>query len=155
MCEIIKTLKAILNLVIVIQSLSSVWLFATPWSSAHQTSLSFTISWSLLKLMFLESVMPSNHLIPCCPCLLLPSICPRIRVFSNESFIPFRWPKYWSFSFSFSPSNENSGLISFRLDCFDLLTAQRTQESSPTPWVESINSSVLGLLNGPTGSNKG
>ena len=138
-----------------VQSLSCVQLFLTPWTAAHQASLSITNSQSLLKCMSIESVMPSNYLILCCPLLLLPSVFPSIRVFSNELVLCIRWPEYWSFSFSFSPSNENSGLISFRLDWFDLLTAQRTQESSPTPWFESINSSVLGLLNGPTGSNKG
>ena len=101
-----------------VQSLSRVWLFATPWTAAHQASLSITNSRSLLKLMSIESVMPSNHLILCHPLLLLlpPSIFPSIRVFSNESALPIRWPKYWSFSFSISPSNEYSGLISFRMD---------------------------------------
>ena len=97
----------------------------TPWIAGCQTSLSFTISWSLLKLMSIESVMPSNHLILFCP-LLLPSIFPSIRVFSNESTLNIRWPKYWSFSFSISPSNEYSGLISFRIDWFDLLAVQET-----------------------------
>ena len=99
------------------------------WSAARQASLSPTISWSLLKLMSIESVMPSNHLILCCPLLLLPSIFPSIRVFSNELALPIRWPKYWSFSFSISPSNENSGLISFRIDWFDLLAVQGTLKS--------------------------
>ena len=101
---------------VVVQSLSRVWLFATPWTVAHQASLSFTISWSLLKLMSIESVMPSNHLILCHPLLLLPSIFPNIRVFSNELTLHIRWPKDWSFSFSISPSNEYSELISFRID---------------------------------------
>ena len=93
-----------------VQSLSRVRLFATPWTAAHQASLSITNSWSLLKLMSIASVMPSNHLILCCPLLLLPSILPSIRVFSNESALHMRWPKYWSFSFSFCPSKEHSGL---------------------------------------------
>ena len=96
-----------------VQSLSRVQLFATPWTEACQASLSITNSWSLLKLISIELVMPSNHLILCRPVLLLPSILPSIRVFSNESFLCIRWPKYWSFSFSISPSNEYSGLISF------------------------------------------
>ena len=102
--------------VVVVQSLGDVQLFATPQTATHQASLSFTISQSLLKLMFIESVMPSNHLIFCFPLLLLPSIFPSIRVFSSESALHIRWPKYWSFSFSISPSNEYSGLVSFRID---------------------------------------
>ena len=109
-----------------VQSLSHVHLFATPWTAARQAFLSFTNSRSLLKLMSMESVMASNHLILCCPLLLLPSIFPNIRVFSNESVLHIRWPKYWSFSFSISPSNEYSGLISFRMDWFDLLAFQGT-----------------------------
>ena len=97
-------------------ALTGVWLFVTPWTAAHQSSLSFTISWSLLKFMSIESMMPSNHLIFCHPLLHLPSIFPSIRVFSKESVLHIRWPKYWSFSFSTSPSNEYSGLISFRTD---------------------------------------
>ena len=108
---------------------SHVRLFATPWSAARQGSLSITNSWSLLKLMFIESVMPSNHLILCRPLLLLPSIIPSIRVFSNESALHIRWPKYWSFSFNISPSNEYSGLISFRIDWVDLLAVQGTVKS--------------------------
>ena len=100
----------------------------TPWTAARQASLSITNSQSLLKLMSIESVMPSNHLI-CCPLVLLPSIFPRIRVFSNESVLHIRWPKYWSFSFSISPSNEHSGLISFRIDWFDLLAVKGTLKS--------------------------
>ena len=92
------------------------WLFATPWIAAHQAYLSITNSWSPLKLMTIESVMPSNHLILCFPLLLLPSVFPSIRVFSNQSVLRIRWPKYWSFSFSISPSSEYSGLISFRID---------------------------------------
>ena len=99
----------------VVQSLSRVQLFAAPWTAARQASLFLTISWSLLKLMCIESVMPSSHLILCHPLLLLPSIFPSIRVFSNESALCIRWPKYWSFSFSISPSNEYSGLISLRI----------------------------------------
>ena len=104
-----------------VQSRSHVRLSATPWMAACQASLSTTNTQNLLKLMSIESVMPSNHLILCCPLLLLPSILPSIRVFSNESVLCIRWPKYWNFSFSISPSNEYSGLISFRIDWFDLL----------------------------------
>ena len=119
-----------------VQSLSHVQLFATPWTAAHQASLSVTNSWSLVKLMFIksvmmfiESVMSSNHLILCRPLLLLPSIFPSIRVFSNESVLHVRWPKYWSFSFNISPSNECSGLISFRMDWLDLFAVQGTLKS--------------------------
>ena len=112
-----------------VQSLSRVQLFATPWTAAHQASLSITNSWSLLKLMSIELVMPSNHLILCHPLLLPPSIFPNIRVFSNESVLHSRWPKYWSFSFSISPSNEYSRLISFRMDWLDLLAVQGTLNS--------------------------
>ena len=112
-----------------VQSLRSVQLFATPWTAACQASLSITNSWNLLKLMSIESVMPSHCLIFCCPLLLLPSVFPSIRVFLNESVLCIRWPKYWSFSFSISPSNEYSGLISFRMDCFDLLAVQGTLKS--------------------------
>ena len=101
----------------------------TPWTAAYQASLSITNSRSLLKLMSFESVMPSNHLILCYPLLLPPSIFPSIRVFSNELVLPIRWPKYWSFSFSISPSNEHPGLISFRMDWLDLLTVQGTLKS--------------------------
>ena len=110
-----------------VQSLSRVWLFATLWT--HQASLSITNSQRLLKLMSIESVMPSKHLILCHPLLLLPSIFPNIRVFSNESALHIKWPKYWSFSFSISPSNEYSGLISFRIDWFDLLAVPGTLKS--------------------------
>ena len=109
------------NIFVVVQSLSHVQLFATPWTAACQASLFFTLSPCLLKLLSIESVMPSNHLILCHPVLLLPSIFPNIRVFSNESVLRIRWPKLWSFSFSISLSNEYSGLISFRTDWFDLL----------------------------------
>ena len=112
-----------------IQSLSCVQLFVTPWTAACQASLSITNSQSLLKLMSFESVMPSNHLILCHPLLLLPSVFPRIRVFSNESALHIRWPKYWSFSFNISLSNEHSGLISFRMDWLDLLAVQGTLKS--------------------------
>ena len=119
-----------------VQSLSRVHIFATP--RTRQASLSITISQSLPKLMSIESVMPSNHLILCHP-LLLPSIFPSIRVFSNESVLRMRWPKYWSFSFSISPSNEHPGLISFRMDWLDLPAAQGILESSPAPQFISIN----------------
>ena len=114
---------------VLVQSLSCVRLFATPLTAACQASLSFTISWNFLKLMSIESVMPSNQLILCHPLLHLPSIFPSIRIFSSESVPPIRWPKYWSFSFSNSPSNEYSGLISFRMDCLDLLAVQGTLKS--------------------------
>ena len=133
-----------------VQLLSCVRLFVTPWTAACQASLSITSSQSLLKLMSIESVMPSNHLILCHPLLLLPSIFPSIRVFSNESILCIRWPKYWSCSFSISPSNEYSGLISFRMDWLDLLVVHGTQESSPTPQFKSINSSALSFLYSPT-----
>ena len=113
----------------VVQLLSHVWLFATPWTAAHQTSQSFTVSQSLLKLMSIESMMPSNHLILYRPLLLLPSIFSSIRVFFNESVLCIRCPKYWSFSFSISPSNEYSGLISFRMNWLDLLAVQGTLKS--------------------------
>ena len=109
-----------------VQSLSRVQLFATPWTAACQASLSITNSLSLFRLMSFELVMPSNHLILCHPLLFLPSIFPSIRVFSNESVLHTRWPKYWSFSFSINPSNEYSGLISFRIDWFDFLAVQGT-----------------------------
>ena len=104
-------------------------LFATPWTAAHQASRSFTISWSLLKLMSIELMMPSNHLILCCPLCLLPSLFPSIRVFFNQSALCTRWPKYWRFSFNTSPSNEHPGLISFRMDWLDLLAVQGTLKS--------------------------
>ena len=123
------TVVIIYNKLSSVQSLSRVQLFVTPWTAAHQVPLSFTISQSLLKLMSIESVMPSNHLILYCPLLLLPSIFPSIRVFSNESVLCIRWPKYWSFNFSISPSNDYSGLISFRIDWFDVLAVQGTLKS--------------------------
>ena len=112
-----------------VQSLSCVWFLATPWTTACQASLSFTISWRFLKLMFIELVMLSNHLILCCPLLFLPSIFPSIRVFSRELAIRIRWPKYWSVSISISPSNEYSGLISFKMEWLDLLAVQGTLKS--------------------------
>ena len=112
-----------------VQLLSCVRLFVTPWTAARQASLSITNSWSLLKLKSIESVMPTNHLILCRPLLLPPSIFPSIRVSSNESVLHIRWPKYWSFTFNISPSNEYSGLISFRMDQLDLLAVQGTLKS--------------------------
>ena len=113
----------------VVLSLGCVPLFSTPWTAALQASLSFTISWSLLRLMSIESKIPSNYLILCCPLLLLPSIFSSIRVFPNELALCIRWPKYWSFSFSIRPSNGYSWLISFRIDLFDLLMVQGTLKS--------------------------
>ena len=112
-----------------VQSLIHARLFATPWIAAHQASLSTTNSRSSLKLMSIESVIPSSHLILCCPLLLMPSIPPSIRFFSSESTLHMKWPKYWSFSFSISPSNEYSGLISFRMDWLDLLAVQGALKS--------------------------
>ena len=126
-----------------VQSLSHVQFFVTPWTAVCQVSLSIINPWSLLKLMSVESVMSSNHLILCHPLLLPPSIFPSIRVFSNETVLCIRWPKYWSFSFSISPSNEYSGLI---WSC----SPRDSQESSPTPQFKSINSSVLNILYSPT-----
>ena len=111
------------------KSLSRVWLFVTPWIAARQASLSITNSWSLLKLMPIESVMPSSHLILCHPLLLLPATPPSIRVFSNESALCIRWPKFWSFSFNICPFNEHPGLISFRMGWLDLLAGQGTLKS--------------------------
>ena len=134
-----------------VQSLSHVQLFVTPWITARQASLWITNSRSSLKLLSIGSVKPSNHLILYCPLLLPPSIFPSIRVFSNESALHFRWPKYWSFSFNTSPSNEHPGLISFKMDWLDPLAVQGTlQESSPTPQFKSITSSVLSFLHSPT-----
>ena len=112
-----------------IQTLNRVQHFETPWTAVHQASLSLTNSQSLLKFTSIQSVMTYNHLVLCFPLLFLPSIFPRIRVFSNESILHTRWPKYWSFSFSISPSNEYSGLISFRIDWLDLLVVQGTLKS--------------------------
>ena len=122
----------------------------TPCTAARQAPLSVTNSQSLLKLMSIELVMSSNHLILCCPFLLLPSIFPSIRVFSDASVLHIMYPKYWTFSCSISPSNEYSGLISFRMDWLDLLGVQGTLKSSPTPQFESINSSALSFLYSPT-----
>ena len=112
-----------------VQSFSHVQLFVTPWTAAYQASLSITNSWSLLKLTSIELVMPSNHLILCCPLLFLSSTFPSIRVFSSQCVLHIRWPKYRSFSFSIGPSSEYSGLISFRMDWFDLLVVQGTLKS--------------------------
>ena len=136
--------------IVIVQSLGGVPRFAIRWTAACQASLSITNSWSSFKLMSIESVMPPNHLILCHPLLLPSSIFPSIRVFSNESVLPIRWPKYWSFSFSISPSNEYSGLISFRMDCLDLLAVQGTLKSSPKPQLKSINSLALSFLYSPT-----
>ena len=135
-----------------VQSLSRVWLFATPWIAARQASLSITNSRSSLRLTSIELVMISSHLILCRPLLLLPLIPPSIRVFSNESTLGMRWPKYWSFSFSIIPSKQIPGLISFRMDWLDLLAVQGrdSQKSSPTPQLKSINSLALSLLHSPT-----
>ena len=141
-----------------VQLLSPDWLFATPWTAAlattwtaaHQASLSISNSWSWLKLMSIESVMPFNHLILCRPLLLLPSIFPSIRVFSNESVLHIRWPKYWSFGFSISPSYEYSGLISFRMDWLDFLAVQETFKGLLQPQFKSINSLVLSFLHSST-----
>ena len=119
----------------------------TPWTATHQASLSFTISLSLF--MSIELVMPSNHLIPCHPLLLLPSIFPSIRMLSSELALCIRWSKCWSFSFNISPSSEYSGLISFRMDWLDLLAVQRTLKSPPTPQFKTINSSALSFLYSP------
>ena len=133
------------------QLLSRVQLFATPWTAACQASLSITNSQSLLKLMSIDLVMPSNHPILCCPLPFLPSIIPSIRVFSNESVLHIRWPKYWSFSFSVSPSNEYSGLIFFRnWLVWSPCCSRNSQESSLAPEFRRINFLALGLLYGPT-----
>ena len=132
-------------------SFSRVRLSATPWTTARQASLSITNSRSPPKPMSIESVMPSNHLILCCPLFLLPLIFLSIRAFSNESVLCIRWPKYWSFSFNITHYNKHPGLICFRMDWLDLLAVQGTlQESSPISQFKSINSSALGLLHSPT-----
>ena len=133
-----------------VQFSNSVWLFATPWTAGCQASLSITNSRSLLKFTSIELVMPSNHLILCYPFPLLSSNFLTIRVFSNESALRIRWPKYWSFSFNISPSNAHSGLITFRIDWLNLLAVQGNLESSPIPQFKSINSSVLSFLYSPT-----
>ena len=134
-----ESFLSILLFVVLVQLLSHVQPFATPWTAACQASLPFTISWSLIKLMSIELAMPSNHLILCCPLLLLPSIFPSIRVFSNESALHIMWPKYWSFCIT--PSNEYLVLIFFRVDWFDLLAAQETLKS----WLQhhSLKPSIL------------
>ena len=132
-----------------VQSLIHVRIFATPRTAASQGSLSFTVSRSLLKFMSIEPVMPSNHLVLCHPPFPPSSIFSSIRVFSNETALCIRWPKYWNFSFSISPSNEYSRLISFRIDWFDILEVEGTHESSLTPQFTRINSSVLSFLYGP------
>ena len=132
-----------------VQSLSRVRLFVTPWTTARQTSLSITNTWGLFKLICIESVVPSNHLILCSPLLLLSSISQHIRVFSSESVLCISWPKYRSFSFNISPSNEHAGLISFRMVWLDLLAVQGTLKSSPIPQFKSINSLVLSFLYSP------
>ena len=135
-----------------VQSLSHVQFFVTPWIAAHQASLSITNSWSSLKLTSIELVMPSSHLILCRPLLLMPPIPPSIRVFSNESTLHVRCPKYWSFSFSIIPSKEHPGLISFRMDWLvgSPCSPRDSQEPSPTPQFKSINSSALSFLHSPT-----
>ena len=133
-----------------VQSLICVLLFVTPWTAARQSSLSITNSQSLLKLMSIESVMPSNHLILCHPLLLLPSIFPSIRVFSSESALRTRWTKYWSISFNITPSNKNSGLISFRMDWLNFLAVQGTLKSLFQHHSSKSSSSVLSFLYSPT-----
>ena len=133
-----------------VQLLSRVRLFATPWTAARQASLSITSSRSLLKLMSIESVMPSNHLILCCPIFLLPSNFPSIKVFSNDSVLHIRRPKYWSFSFSISPSNIYSGLISFRIDGLDFLAVQGTLKSLLQHHSSKASSLALSFLYSPT-----
>ena len=125
--------------VVVVQSLSRVHLFVMPWTAARQVPLSFTVSQGLLRFISIESVMPSNHLILCCPLLLLPSIFPSTGFFSNESALCIKWPKYWSFSFSISPSNEHLGLISFKIEWFDLFAVQGTLRI-PLQWKWWIDS---------------
>ena len=133
-----------------VQSLSHVRLFATPRITVLHASLSITNSRSSLKLICIESVMPSSHLILCCPLLLLPPIPPSIRVFSNESTLHMRWPKYWSFSFNISPSNEHPRLISFKMDWLGTCSPRDSHESSPTRQFKNINSSALSFLHSPT-----
>ena len=135
---------------VVVQSLCHVLFFATLWNAACQASQSFPISHNLLKLMSVLSVMPFIHLVLCHPLLLLPLICPSIRVFFNESALGIRWPKYWSFHLRYSHSNDYSGLVSFRMDWLDLFAVQGTLESSPAQQFKSINSLMLSFLYGPT-----
>ena len=138
-----------IHLLVVVKSLSNVRLFATPWTVAHQAPLSFTISQRLLRFMSTKSVMPSNHLILCHPLLLLPSIFPSIRVFSKESVLNIRWPKYRSFNFSISPSNEYSGLITFKMDWLDLLAVRGTLKSLLQPQFRSSNSFLVSASKAP------
>ena len=153
--QVQQSIRLPLGVIVVVQSLSHVQLFETPWIAGHQASLSFSISQSLLKLMSIELMMPSNHLILCRPLLLLPLIFPSIRVFSNELALHIKWPEYWSFSLSISPSNEYSGLISFRMDWLDLLAVQETlKEFSPTPQFKTNYSLMLSLLSCPTLTSK-
>ena len=133
-----------------VQSLSCVWLFVTPWTVVRQASLSITNSWSLLKLVSIESVMTSSHLILCHPLFLPSSIFPSIRVFSKESVLCIKWPKCWSFSFNISPSNEHSGLISFRMDWLDVFAVQETLKDLLQQQFKSINFSALSFLYSPT-----
>ena len=135
---------------ITVQSLSGGQLFVTPWIAVCRASVSYTITQSLLSLMFIQLVMPSNHLTYCRPLLLWTSVFPSPRIFFNESVLHIRWPKYWSFSFSISPSNEYSGLISHRMDYLNSLQSKVSQESSPTPQLKSINPLALTLLYGPS-----
>ena len=144
------SISATLNRFSSVQTLSRIQLFATPWTAARQAPRSITNSHSLLNLMSIKSVMPSNHLPLCPPLLLPPSIFPSIRVFSNELVFHIRWPKYWSFRFNISPSNEYSGMISFKMDWLDLLVVQGTLKPSPTPQFKGINSSALSFLHNPT-----
>ena len=151
LCKAVYSFNMIPIKSVVVQWLTHVWLFATPSTGAYQASLSFTISQSLLKLMSINSVMLFNCLILCCPLLLPPSIFPSIRVFSNESVLHIRWPKYWSFSFRITLSSEYLGLISFRIDLFDLLAVQGTLKSLLQHHsLKAINFSALSLLYGPT-----
>ena len=151
--DCLSQLKSFYRLLVIssVQSLSRVWLSVNPWIVALQVSLSIANSWSLLKLMCIESEMPSNHRILGRPLILLPSVFPSIRIFSDESVLRIRWPEYWSFSFSISPSSEYPGLISFRMDWLDLLAVQGTLKSLLHDHSsKSINSSVLSFLYSPT-----
>ena len=134
-----KNTYALYYIVVVVQSLSHVRLFATLYTAARQASLSFTISWNLLKLMSIESVMPYDHLIPCCPLLLLPSTFPSVKDFSSELALPIKWPKYWRFSFSISPSNKYSELISFRIDWIISLLSKGLSRVFSNTTASSIN----------------
>ena len=155
-----ETHRRLRHSLVVVQTLSYVCVFVTPWTAARQASLSFTSSQSLLKLMSIESVMPSNHFILCHPFLLLLSIFPSIRVFPNESALFIRRPEYWSFSFSISSSHEYSGWISFRIDCFDLLAVQRTlksllqHHSIKSDWSYRVTKSALEKPSGSLNNQK-